>query len=292
MVGESVPQDIINFDKLQGCGNDFVVTHDLLQARPNWGDLVVAICDRRFGVGADGLMLVKAATRSDCRYQVVLYNSDGSLQSMCGNGLRCVARYLALNNLVESRDDSINLEIPAGVAKCWLVKDSSAVRIEMGVPDFDPQKIPVAIQAPAQEIVLNISGSEFRGTAVAVGNPYFIIQSSEVDAIDICEVGPKIEHHKLFPQRTNVLFVQKLEDNIFRARTWERGAGATLACGAGACASLAVLAKHGICRNSANFLFQGGRLSVDLDTNTGQVYLTGDAKRVFKGALQIADLKF
>jgi diaminopimelate epimerase len=275
----------MKFVKMQGTGNDFV----LLEAQGNeqdWPRLTQKMCDRHFGVGADGLILVLPSSRADVRMRI--FNPDGSEAEMCGNGLRCIVKYAVEGGLARPHEGRIDVETLAGVLAAETFGDGRAVervRVSMGVPRFAPAEIPVLVEAqpPIVDLPVEVAGHELRLTCVSMGNPHAVhFLDGPVAAFPLDEVGPLVEHHTLFPQRVNFEVAQVLGDDRIEARVWERGVGATLACGSGASATVVAARMLGLVRNKVDIILPGGALAIEWD-GRGEVYLTGPTERVFTG---------
>jgi len=274
--------------KMHGLGNDFVIFDGLRATLPGApAGLAPRICDRHFGVGADGLVLIGPSAQADIRMRI--FNPDGSEAEMCGNAIRCVARYVYERGYV--RDVRIRVETLAGVVECRLMVWNGrviAVRVDMGVPRLERAEIPMT--GPPGQVVeepLAVAGTTMGVTAVSMGNPHAVVFVEDVEAIDLATVGPAIENHPAFPRRTNVEFVQILGPRELRVRVWERGAGATLACGTGACAAVVAGALAGRSGRQATVHLPGGDLEVAWATE-GHVYMTGPAEEVFEGELKLS----
>ncbi len=267
----------IPFVKMHGLGNDFVVVDCRRRDWGDWGRLAPALAHRRFGVGCDQVLLVRTSDRADLRMDV--YNADGSRAEMCGNGIRCFAVY-ARDRLGWS-GEGLRVETLAGVVVPRFVGDQ--VEVDMGRPAFDPERIPVSAPGPVREHPLPMDGPDAKVTCVSMGNPHAVVFVEDADAYPVAEMGPRIERHPLFPNRTNVEFVQVLSPDRLRMQVWERGAGVTLACGTGA--SAAVVAAHWTGRTGpeAVVVMDGGELRVRWDKESGHVFLTGPAVTVFEG---------
>jgi len=285
-VGEGT--EPVRFWKYHGTGNDFVLLEDLEDARPLDPALVVRICDRRFGVGADGVIRVTRAEGAD--FAMDHRNADGSLAEMCGNGIRCLGKLVHDRGL--TRRTELDVATRAGLRHLSLaVRDGAveAVTVDMGRPAFARGEIPMA--GPAGEPFLRqpveAGGEAFPGTAVSMGNPHLVLLADrDPEAIDVATVGPLLERDPRFPEGTNVEFV-RAEDGALRVRVWERGVGETMACGTGACAALVAAAEAGLVGRRAEVRFSGGTLVVSWEED-GRVLLTGPAVRVFEGVLDPA----
>jgi diaminopimelate epimerase len=275
----------MRFVKMQGTGNDFV----LLEAQGgerDWPRLAQAMCDRHFGVGADGLILVLPSSRADVRMR--MFNPDGSEAEMCGNGLRCVVKYAVEGGLARPRDGRIDVETLAGVLAAQIFGDERTVervRVSMGVPRFAPAEVPVLVETepPIIDLPLEVSGHTLWLTCLSMGNPHAVhFLDGPVADFPLEELGPLVEHHALFPQRVNFEVAQVLAGDRIEARVWERGAGATLACGSGASATVVAACLRGLAGAAVDITLPGGTLAVEWD-GRGEVYLAGPAERVFAG---------
>ena len=275
----------MRFVKMHGTGNDFV----LLEAQGDerdWPRLAQAMCDRHFGVGADGLILVLPSARADVRMR--MFNPDGSEAEMCGNGLRCVAKYAVEGGLARPRDGRIDVETLAGVLAAQTSGDGRTVervRVSMGVPRFAPAEIPVLVdvEPPIVGLPLEVAGRALRLTCLSLGNPHAVhFLDGPVAAFPLEEIGPLVERHPLFPQRVNFEVAQVLANDRIEARVWERGAGATLACGSGASAVMVAARVQGLVGSTVDITLPGGTLAIEWD-GRGEVYLAGPAERVFAG---------
>jgi diaminopimelate epimerase len=271
----------VNFTKLQATGNDFVLV-DAAGLEQDWASLARAMCHRHFGIGADGLLLLLPSEVADFRMRV--FNSDGSEAEVCGNGLRCFARYVIAHGLADA-DKGLTIETTAGIRK---VKSHGGHRFEvdMGVPRFKPEEIPVSIKVdiiPILDYRINVKGKELLLNFVSLGNPHGVcfVEDSVAD-FPLSELGPLIEHHQLFPQRLNFEVAQVLSRREIRARVWERGVGESLSCGSGACAVAVAAQLHGYVDSQVEVILPGGRLGVEWD-GKGEVYLSGSAELVFTG---------
>ena len=275
----------MRFVKMHGTGNDFV----LLEAQGDerdWPRLAQAMCDRHFGVGADGLILVLPSARADVRMR--MFNPDGSEAEMCGNGLRCVAKYAVEGSLARPRAGRIDVETLAGVLAAETFGDGRTVervRVSMGAPRFAPAEIPVLVdvEPPIVGLLLEVAGRALRLTCLSIGNPHAVhFLDGRVAAFPLEEIGPLVERHPLFPQRVNFEVAQVLARDRIEARVWERGAGATLACGSGASAVMVAARVQGLVGGTVDITLPGGTLAIEWD-GRGEVYLAGPAERVFAG---------
>jgi diaminopimelate epimerase len=244
------------------------------------------MCDRHFGVGADGLILVLPSSQADVRMR--MFNPDGSEAEMCGNGLRCLVKYAVEGGLARPRAGRIDVETPTGVLAAETFGDGRTVervRASMGVPRFAPAEIPVLAKAepPVVDLPLEVAGYELRLTCVSMGNPHAVhFVDGPVGDFPLEQVGPLVEHHAFFPQRVNFEVAQVLARDRIEARVWERGAGPTLACGSGASATMVAACLRKLVGKRVDITLPGGTLAMEWD-GRGEVYLSGPAKRVFAG---------
>ena len=275
----------MRFVKMHGTGNDFVLLEGQGDER-DWPRLAQAMCDRHLGVGADGLILVLPSSRADVRMR--MFNPDGSEAEMCGNGLRCIVKNAVEGGLARPHAGRIGVETLAGVLAAETFGDGRTVervRVSMGVPRFAPAEVPVLVEAepPIVDLPLEVAGHALRLTCLSMGNPHAVhFLDGPVAAFPLEEVGPLVEHHGLFPQRVNFEVAQVLADDRIEARVWERGVGATLACGSGAAATMVAARLSRLAGEKVDITLPGGTLAIEWD-GRGEVYLTGPAERVFAG---------
>lgn len=270
----------MDFDKYQGLGNDFVFVDAEQETIPDFASAARAVCDRRFGVGADGLVLLR---RQQDGVQMRIFNSDGSEAEMCGNASRCVPLFARERGWLKG--DTLTLYTAAGPVITQIIDEPKhLVCVDMGAARWTRKEIPMLGNPDEQavEVPLEALGQSWTGTAVSMGNPHFVIFVPDIEQIDLAAVGPVLETHADFPKKTNVEFVQVLNKGLLRMRVWERGAGITKACGTGSCATLAAAVKTGRTGNEARIVLDGGELSVRLADN-GHLFMTGPARKVFTG---------
>lgn len=284
----------MNFAKLQATGNDFIVI-DARRLRRNWSDLAKKMCHRHFGIGADGLILILSSRIAKLRMR--MFNPDGSEAEICGNGLRCLAKYAFERGLVKNRIFSV--ETRAGIKKLRVTLSRGKVRrvkVSMGTPAFAAKDIPVSLDiepvgnssngtdiTPILDYPLRLNDMVLPVSLVSMGNPHAVMFLDQpVDNYPLTEVGPKVENHPLFPERTNFEIARVLNENAIEARVWERGAGETLSCGSAACAVAVLASWKGMTRNKVDIILHGGRLSVSCDSR-GEVHLEGPVEEVFVG---------
>ena len=276
----------MRFTKMHGAGNDFVVV-DATAASLDGVEMAALsrrVCDRHMGVGADGLML--AVRGEQAPFRMRLWNSDGSEAEMCGNGIRCFARFLQKQGLASGHE--LAIETGAGVKKVQFIESgerSAELRVDMGAPLLRRADIPMAGADDGAAFVggtLSVGGRELDVICVSMGGPHCVVRVDYVDAFPVTEIGPLIENHALFPRRTNVPFVEALSGSELKARVWERGAGLTLACGTGACSCVVAGALDGWSGRSALVHLEGGDLRIEWLPD-GRVLMTGPAAEVFTG---------
>lgn len=279
----------MKFTKVQGLGNDFVVVNMNEVSREeekrltgNLAELAIKICDRNFGIGADGLVLLRPSSKADIAMQII--NSDGSEAEMCGNAIRCVAKYAYERGLTGKT--KLEVETAAGIMVPELIFEGSAVtavRVDMGTPRLEREQIPM--NGPPGRVInepLEAEGSVYHITAISMGNPHCVIFVPDVSAVPLESLGPVLETHHVFPRKTNVEFVQVLNDHEVRMRVWERGAGPTMACGTGACATAVAAALNGLTGRKVRVHLYAGPLDIEW-SDDDRVYMTGPAEEVFTG---------
>ncbi|MFN8671042.1 MAG: diaminopimelate epimerase [Candidatus Sericytochromatia bacterium] len=278
----------ISFVKMQGCGNDFIIIdYDKKLENKNLSELAIKLCNRNFGIGADGLIINHSSKIADFRMQII--NSDGSEPEMCGNGIRCFARYLEILEKTDKKD--LKIETLAGIIKPKLVKKDNftLVEVDMGNPILEADKIPVAKFSSEKVINENlvVDNQNFNFTAVSMGNPHCIIYVDDFKNLDFEKWGPKIEAFtEVFPKKVNVEFVTVDNEDNLSVKVWERGAGPTLACGTGACAVLVSSVLNNKSKRKANVHLPGGTLNIEWkDDNT--IIMTGPAEVSFYGAFEL-----
>ncbi|MGB2579594.1 diaminopimelate epimerase [Elusimicrobium simillimum] len=270
----------MKFTKWQGLGNDFVVINNLGGELRDAAELAKRICDRHFGIGADGLILIENSALADFKMRII--NADGTEPEMCGNGLRCAAKFIDEYDLTGKT--KLTIETLAGIMEPEILSDG-LIRVNMGVPRLKRSEIPVAgtDSESAQNIVLNIGGHSVTGTAVSMGNPHFVIFTEHLEDEVIRGVGPLVEEHEMFPKKTNVEFIKIIDRKNIRMRVWERGVGVTLACGTGACASAVACILAGETDNEITVKLDGGGLLIAWNGEGQPIYMTGPAIEVFTG---------
>lgn len=281
------------FSKMNGLGNDFVFIEDLDEAFDMSPEAAQWICDRHFGVGADGVIMVRPATSPDADYYMHYLNADGSLAEMCGNGARCFAKYVVDHALVAADATSLVIETLGGLKPVTFTRDEDGMlltaTVDMGTPLFSPEDIPAIFEGTqVYDCPFDTPIGTLGLTAVSMGNPHVVIWVDDVASAPVETVGPFIETHERFPKGTNVEFAQHIDDTTIRMRVWERGVGETLACGTGACAVL--VAGTLSCRvgRQATIELPGGDLEIRWHENE-HVYMTGSAALSFTGTIELAE---
>ena len=279
----------MRFTKMHGAGNDYVYVDCFTQALPrDIPELARQISDRRFGVGADGLILICPSEQADAEMR--MYNADGSYSEMCGNGIRCVAKFIYDHNL--RRRNTLTIETAGRVLSLDLQHADglvNQVRVDMGEPILVPADVPTTLRSvagpeqPAVDVPLTVAGHEFRVTCVSMGNPHCVVFVDEATDDWVLGVGPKTEIDPHFPKRVNVEFVEVLNRTELRQRTWERGSGETFACGTGACAVCVAGVLTGRTDRSVTIHLRGGDLSIEWNEKDNHIYMTGPAVEVFSG---------
>ncbi len=281
----------IEFQKMHGAKNDFVVLHDFENMLSITPEQVAYICDRRIGVGADGMIVVRRSEIADFFMDYV--NSDGSLAEMCGNGIRCLGKYVYDNSLTEKT--SLTIETRAGVKGLELLIHESGqiskVRVDMGQPIFEPARIPVSVcnsKPPIVDYPLVVNGETFFCSFISMGNPHCVILYDKPDLDQAPnKFGPAIENHEMFPAKTNVEFVKIFDRSHAQMRVWERGCGETLACGTGACASAVTTILKGLTDHQVSMELLGGTLDISWESTDDSVFMTGNANMVYNGQITL-----
>ena len=273
----------MRFWKMHGLGNDYIVIDNREEkiSGKQAAELAKRLCERRFSIGANGLLLVSNSTAADVKMRI--FNADGSEAEMCGNGIRCFAKYCYENGIAPKQEFAV--ETLSGIKNVWLtLKDEevSAVKVDMGAPNWERSSLPMVGQGTCINETLKVDGEPFKATCLSMGNPHCVIFVDKVNDFPVEQIGPKIENHNAFPKRTNVGFVQVLNPNELKVRVWERGCGETLACGTGTCAAAAAANKLGKVGNKVTVHVLGGDLQVEVAKS---LFLSGAAEKVFEGTL-------
>jgi len=289
----------IEFAKYHGLGNDFILIDNRHSSEPViTPEQAVDLCDRHFGIGADGVIFALPG-QNDTDYTMRIFNSDGSEPEMCGNGIRCLAKFIADLEASEIHPQppqgsggsesktEYRIDTGAGVIITELRSDGQ-VKVDMGVPRLLAAEIPTTLAAPDAKVIdvpLEVAGKSWSVTCVSMGNPHCITFVEDVSAIALETVGPQFEHNAAFPQRTNTEFIQVIRSDYVKMRVWERGAGVTLACGTGACAAVVAGVLVGKCDRATAVELPGGILEIEWAEVSGRIYMTGPAQRVFTGCI-------
>ena len=278
---------MMKFTKMHGIGNDYVYVNCFQETVDNPGEVARKVSDRHFGIGSDGLILIKPSDVADG--QMDMYNADGSQGAMCGNGIRCVAKYMYDYGITDKT--SISVETKSGIKYLDLtVKDGKVdtVKVNMGSPILKAAEIPVVSEK--EQVIsepVNVDGKEWKITCVSMGNPHAITYVDDVKSLDLEKIGPKFENHEIFPDRVNTEFVRVIDRKTVEMRVWERGAGETLACGTGACAVVVSSVLNELTEEEVTVKLLGGDLKIRWDREENLVYMTGSATTVFDGEIQV-----
>lgn len=278
----------LEFTKMQGCGNDYVYINGFTQIieQDKKKDSVVRLSDRHFGIGSDGVIFINPSDIAD--FEMEMYNADGSRAEMCGNGIRCVAKYVYDHRMTDKKDFTIE---SFGKIKRISVTEKEGlaelIRVDMGEPELDPVKIPVISKKDRViDEPIEAGGREYRMTCVSMGNPHAVI-FEDPDTVGLESLGPLIEHHSLFPNRTNTEFVKIIDRQNVKMRVWERGTGETLACGTGCCATGVACVLNGLTDRKITVHVLGGDIEVEWDERDNHIYMTGPAVTVFTGIIDL-----
>ena len=284
----------MKFTKMQGIGNDYVYVNCFEESVPDPAGTAIKVSDRHFGIGSDGLILIRPSGGADC--EMDMYNADGSRGAMCGNGIRCVAKYVYDHNIAKKPEIRIATGSGVKTVKVKAENDKAvSVTVDMGAPVLTAGKIPVLAEDPKADAValpIEVRGKTYLFTGVSMGNPHAVIFCDQIDDLDLNDIGPDFEHHPMFPDRVNTEFVKILDRHTIAMRVWERGSGETLACGTGACASAVASILNGHVDEDAPVTVKllGGDLKIFWDRNAKEnrtVYMTGPAEEVFEGEIRL-----
>ena len=274
------------FVKMHGIGNDYVYVDCFAHRVADPAALARRVSPRRTGIGSDGLILICPSDTADCRME--MYNADGSRGEMCGNGIRCVGKYVAEHDLV--RANPLRVDTDAGIkvlhreARNGIV---TRVTVDMGAPVLDGPRVPVAAEGPVIDAPLEVDGCTYRVTCVSMGNPHCVVFVPEVEDLDLATIGPRFERHPFFPSRVNTEFVRVDSPAMLRMRVWERGSGETAACGTGACAALVAGVLTQRTARHATLRLNGGDLAIEWRAEDDHVYMAGAAEEVFRGEIEV-----
>ena len=280
----------MKFTKMQGAGNDYVYVNCFQEEVKNPQEISKFVSDRHFGIGADGLILIQPSQQAD--FKMAMYNADGSQGEMCGNAIRCVAKYVYDHGMTDKTQ--ISIDTLAGIKYLELTLEHgevSQVRVNMGTPCLTADKIPVV--AETEQVVnvpIDVGGRTCHITAVSMGNPHCVLFLEEdVRTLDLSAIGPHFENHPRFPKRINTEFVNVIDEHTLRMRVWERGSGETLACGTGSCASAVAAMLNGKCDREVTVLLTGGKLNITWEGSDAPVYMTGPVVKVFEGEIELPE---
>ncbi|NOT53509.1 MAG: diaminopimelate epimerase [Deltaproteobacteria bacterium] len=276
----------MSFTKMHGISNDYVYVNAFATTVPDPPTVAQKVSDRRTGIGGDGLILICPSDTADARME--MYNADGSRGAMCGNGIRCVGKYLYDHGLV--RNNPLKVDTDSGIKTLFLEVQGgkvSRVTVDMGEPILDGPRIPVAVTGQMIDQSLEVAGQSYRVTCVSMGNPHCVTFVDNVEPLDLEKVGPKFEHHALFPQRVNTEFIQVVSPTELNMRVWERGSGETWACGTGACAAAVAAVLNNKASRRVTIHLRGGDLEIEWRAEDNHVYMTGPAEEVFAGTIEI-----
>ena len=277
----------IKFTKMQGCGNDYVYVNCMDKLIDNPEKVSQYISDRHFGIGSDGLILICPSDVAD--FRMAMYNADGSEGKMCGNGVRCIAKYVYEYGLTDKK--KISLETKSGIKYLDMdIEDGKVqmVKVDMGAPILKPAEIPVKTDSSMDSFInqpLDVDGNTFMVTCVSMGNPHAVVFVDDTKSLDIRKYGPVFETHPAFPEQVNTEFVQVISRNEINMRVWERGSGETLACGTGTCASVVACVLNGKTEEKVTVHLLGGDLFIEYNRDNGTVWMTGPAEIVFDGEI-------
>lgn len=280
----------VNFTKMHGCGNDYIYVNMFETPVFDYEKAAIALSDRHFGIGGDGIILVCPSDQADAKMRI--FNADGSEGMMCGNGIRCVGKYVYDHGI--AKKDVLAIDSLSGVKTLHMItKNGKAVaaRVDMGAAILSPAQIPVNLPGErAVAVPVEVAGKEYKITCVSIGNPHAVVfVDHDPMELDLPGIGPAFEHHPLFPQRVNTEFVRVLDSHTLQMRVWERGSGETWACGTGTCASAVAAVLNGYCPKNEDILvhLRGGDLTIRYTDET--VYMTGPAATAFTGSVDLTD---
>lgn len=287
----------MKFTKMHGCGNDYIYVECFTQEIQNKKETVRFLSDRNFGIGGDGVIFINPSEQADCEME--MYNADGSRSEMCGNGIRCVAKFVYDHGFVHDTQISI---ISMGKIKYLTLfltdervsgegqngKVVETVTVDMGEPEIQAERVPVISKnEKAIDEPIEVEGKAYQMTCVSMGNPHAVVFLDEVASLDLEKIGPSFEHHRVFPNRVNTEFARIIDRKTIEMRVWERGTGETLACGTGACATAVAAILNGLTESDVTLKLRGGNLFISWDRIQNHVFMTGEAVTVFEGEIHI-----
>lgn len=278
----------MKFTKMHGIGNDYVYVNCFEETVENPSETAKFVSDRHFGIGSDGLILIKPSQVADC--EMDMYNADGSQGAMCGNGVRCVAKFVYDAGI--AKKDRISVATKSGIKYVDVFAENGkavSVRVNMGAPILRAEEVPMVCEkGTAVAYPLEVDGSVWNVTAVSMGNPHAVVYIDDVDGLEIEKIGPAFEHHPAFPDRVNTEFVRVIDRHTVQMRVWERGSGETLACGTGACAVAVSSILNGFVEDGeVTVKLLGGDLRIEWNRQENTVYMTGPATTVFEGEISL-----
>ncbi len=278
----------MKFTKMHGIGNDYVYVNCFEETVNDPGSVAKMVSDRHFGIGSDGLILIKPSDVADC--EMDMYNADGSQGAMCGNGIRCVAKYAYDHGIVNKKEITVATKSGIKTLELTVGEDDKVtlVKVNMGRPELTAAQIPVV--AETEKVIdapITVDGTEYHMTAVSMGNPHAVVCVDDVEHFPLETVGPKFEHHSCFPDRVNTEFIHVIDRKNVQMRVWERGAGETWACGTGACAVAVACILNGYTDREVTIHLRGGDLEICWDEESQDVYMTGPATTVFDGEIKL-----
>lgn len=279
----------MKFTKMQGCGNDYVYINGFTEKIADKPAFVRAVSDRHFGVGGDGAIFINPSEEAD--FEMEMYNADGTRAEMCGNGIRCVAKYVYDKGLTDRKQISIASFGKVKYVDLY-VEDGlvNSVKVNMGAPILEAEKVPVkSAMTQSVDEPITVNGKEYRMTCVSMGNPHAIVFMKDIANLDIASIGPLFENHEVFPNRTNTEFVEVIDRTHVNMRVWERGTGETLACGTGCCATVVASVLNGLTEDKVTVHVLGGEIEIQWDREENLIYMTGPAETVFEGEFPWAE---
>jgi len=273
----------LKFAKMHGLGNDFIVVDAINQDFKPSPELLRKWADRHQGIGFDQALVVEKPTVAGAEFRYRIYNADGGEVAQCGNGARCFARFVREQGLTDR--DVISVQTSSGLLQLEAI-DSTRYRVNMGVPQFEPDAIPLRVDSQQDLYTTEFEGAEISFSALSIGNPHMVIPVVDVDTANVETLGPFFETHMMFPERANIGFMQILDRGSFRLRVFERGVGETRACGSGACAAMVAGVRLGLLDNSATALLRGGELKLEWQGDANPVMMTGETAMVYQGEIE------
>lgn len=277
----------MKFTKMHGIGNDYIYVNCFAEKVEDPQRVAILVSDRHTGIGGDGLILIKPSKNAD--FEMDMYNADGSRGAMCGNGIRCVAKYVYDYGLTDKTQ--ISVDTPSGIKYLDLtIEDGKValVKVNMGEPELTATKVPIIFDKT--EVInepIEVNGQEYKITAISMGNPHVVVYMDDIDNLNIENIGPKFEMNEIFPDRVNTEFVKVIDENTVAMRVWERGSGETLACGTGACAVAVASVLNGYTKEAVTVKLLGGDLKIEWNREDNRIFMTGPATVVFDGEIAI-----